>query len=43
MCLVAMNTATKQRVDLADKAAAGFVKTLQDWCTAHGGIALLGH
>ncbi len=23
--------------------AAGFVKTIQDWCTAHGGVSLLGH
>jgi hypothetical protein len=23
--------------------ASGFVKTVQDWCTAHGGIPLLGH
>ena len=23
--------------------AAGYVKTVQDWCTAHGGIHLLGH
>jgi len=23
--------------------ATGFVKTIQDWCTAHGGVPLLGH
>ncbi|HUS72073.1 MAG TPA: glycosyl hydrolase [Sedimentisphaerales bacterium] len=23
--------------------ATGFMKTIQDWCTAHGGISLLGH
>ncbi|MCY2954239.1 MAG: glycosyl hydrolase [Planctomycetota bacterium] len=23
--------------------AAGYMKTVQDWCTAHGGIPLLGH
>jgi hypothetical protein len=23
--------------------AAGYVKTIQDWCTAHGGVPLLGH
>ena len=27
----------------AELYAAGYVKTVQDWCTAHGGLALLGH
>ena len=27
----------------AELYAAGFMKTIQDWCTAHGGIPLLGH
>ena len=27
----------------AELYATGFVKTIQDWCTAHGGLHLLGH
>ena len=27
----------------AELYAAGYMKTIQDWCTAHGGIPLLGH
>jgi len=27
----------------AEMYAAGYVKTVQDWCSAHGGISLLGH
>ncbi|MEI6604514.1 MAG: glycosyl hydrolase [Verrucomicrobiota bacterium] len=27
----------------AEMYAAGYVKTVQDWCTSHGGISLLGH
>jgi len=27
----------------AEMYAAGYAKTVQDWCTAHGGIPLLGH
>jgi len=27
----------------AELYAGGYVKTVQDWCTAHGGISLLGH
>jgi len=27
----------------AELYASGYMKTIQDWCTAHGGISLLGH
>jgi len=27
----------------AELYASGYMKTIQDWCTAHGGVSLLGH